>query len=380
MSGTTTFEIRQIADTAGRRDWLAVPYLVYAGDPSWIPPLDLQEKERISPSHNPLFAFGEAAFFVAYREARPVGRISAQVNRRHLEHHHDGVGFFGFFDCVDDQAIADGLLQTAAKWLKERGLSRMRGPFNLTVNQDSGLLVDGFDTSPSILTSHAAPWTGKLVEAAGLPGVADLYAYRMHPERVPPEITRLAALARQSARIKTRPMAMSRFRDEVALIFDIFNDAWSDNWGFVPVGKAEIDAMARDTRPIMRGKFGRIVEIDGEPAAMMVVLPDLNQVVAPFRGKLLPFNWAKLVAAVLRDRWTTARVPLLGIRKAHRGDIIAPAVLSLLITDLMELGRGYDIEWIEFSWVLSSNRAMVRLAELAAGKPVKTYRVYEKAI
>ena len=380
MTGGTNIEIREVLDGSGMRDWLAVPHLVHADDPAWVAPLDLLERQRVSARHNPFFECGEAALFVAYRAGRPVGRISAQVDRRHLAEHADETGFFGFFECLEDREAARSLVDAAERWLARRGLARMRGPFNLSINEDCGLLVAGFESAPAIMTSHAAPWAGELLEAAGLGRTMDLFAYRMSPQRAPAALLRLAQLARGSGRVRTRAFDMRRYREEVALVFDIFNDAWSDNWGFVPVGRTETDAMARDTRPFMRGKFGRIVEIDGRPAAFMVVLPDLNRVIAPFRGKLLPFNWSRLVSAIIRDEWRTARIPLLGVRKAHRGDILAPAVLSMLVADFLALGRNYNLEWIEFSWVLETNSAMLRLAELAAGPPCKTYRLYEKEI
>lgn len=372
--------VRRLGDGASLADWLRVPHVVFAGDPCWVPPLHLAEKHRISPRHNPLFAAGEAAFFVAYRGGAPVGRISAQVDERHLRHHRDATGHFGFFDCVDDADVARALAATAEGWLRDRGLRRMVGPFNLSINEDIGLLVDGFESPPAILTSHAPRWADGLLKASGLVKEVDVLGYRMSLARQTPGLVRLAALAQRSGRVRIRTVDLSRYRDEFELVFDIFNDAWSDNWGFVPVGPAEVDAIARDTRPIIRAKFGRIAEIDGVPAAMMVVLPDINRVIAPFGGRLLPFNWIRLAHAVWADRWKTARIPLLGIRKSHRQTPIAAGVLSLLISDFVELGRSYDLDWIEFSWVLETNTQMVKLAELAAGPAVKRYRVYGKPL
>jgi hypothetical protein len=372
--------IRQVADASGITDWLAVPYTVFAGDPCWVPPLDMVERQRISARHNPFFSFGEAAFFVAYAGGKPVGRISAQVSRRHLAQHNDQTGHFGFFACIDDARVARALVDQARSWLRARGMARMVGPFNLSVNEDIGLLVSGFDSPPAFLAGHSSPWSGPLLEACGLGKTVDLFAYRMDPSAAPKQLDRLAKFARASGRVRLRTFEMTRYAADVALIFDIFNDAWSDNWGFVPFSKAEIAAVVRDTRPIMRGKFGRIVEIDGKPAAMMAVLPDINRVIAPFGGRLLPFNWAKLAAAVWRDRWRTARVPLLGIRKEFRATPLAPAVLALMVSEFLELGRTYNLDWVEFSWVLETNRQMVMLGEMAAGRPSKVYRIYETAL
>ena len=373
-------DIRPLRGRRAIEDWLDVPERIYADDPNFIAPLRLVERERISPRHNPFFSYGEAEMFVAYANGVPAGRISAQVNRKHLAHNQDGTGFFGFFDCVPDEAVASKLVAAAADWLAARGMTGMRGPFNLTINQDIGLLIDGFDCPPAILTSHAAPWTGGLAEACGLTKAMDLYAFRMSPSSAPREFQRLANFAKSSNRVRIRQVRIDKFAEEAHLVFDIFNDAWSDNWGFEPVTEPDIKAMIRDIRPIMRSKFGWIAEIDGEPAAMMIVLPDINHVVRGFKGRLLPFNWAKLAYEIYADRWETARVPLLGIRKRYRDTILAPGVLSLLISDFMELGKGYNIDWIEYSWILETNAPMVNLAKMAAGPPARTYRVYEKAL
>ncbi len=380
MSYRAQCEVRRIAQPGVLRDWLSVPKAIHAADPAWICPLDLVEKQRIDPRHNPFFKYGEAEFFVAYRDGLPAGRISAQINRQYLERHRDATGHFGFFDCVDDPVPANALVSTAEAWLAERGMAAMHGPFSLTVNQDTGLLASGFEHRPTIMTSHVGAWTGGLLEACGLLKVMDFYAYRMNPALVPDKARRLADLAKASGRLVIRNIDITNYAAEARLIFDIFNDAWSDNWGFVPFSDAEAVALAAEMKPIMRSKFAWIVEIDGEPAAMMVVLPDLNEVIGPFNGRLLPFNWARLAYAVWRDDWRTARVPLLGIRRKYRSTPIAAGALSVLVAALRELGRQYRIDWIEYSWVLESNAPMVALAELIAGKPAKIYRAYGKSL
>lgn len=380
MRTASDIVIKRVADRGTRRDWLTVPQIAYCGDPHWVRPLDVMEKDRISAKHNIFFTFGEAEFFVAYRGGTPAGRISAQVNRRHLQQHGDDTGQFGFFDCIDDLAVATALVREAERWLASRGLKAMRGPFNLTINQDSGLLVHGFEHRPAIMTSHAGPWSGPLLEACGLEKVVDLLAYRLNPKLVPDKVHRLAELTRASRRIAIRNVDLANYKAEARLLFDIFNDAWSENWGYVPIADDEADALARELRSIIRSKFVWIVEVDGVAAAMMVVLPDLNEVIPPFSGRLLPFNWAKLAYAIWRDDWRTARIPLLGLRKAFHGSPLAMGVLSLLVSGLRDLGQQYQIDWIEFSWILETNRPMVSIAELATGKAAKTYRVYGKAI
>jgi len=344
-------EIKPVCGKRSTRDWLSVPIVTLAHDPNWVQPLNIAEMERLSPKHNPFFANGEAVMYVGYKDGKPAGRISAQVNRSHLERYQDGTGHFGFFDCINDAEVAAALTGAARVWLKERKLSRMVGPFGFDINQDAGLLVSGFEHRPAVMTSHANVWTGALLERCGLEKVVDLYAYRMSPHNMPPQITRLAGLAKASGRVKVRNIDTSRFYEEAALLFDIFNDAWSDNWGYLPISEKAGRALAAEVRPVMRSKFGWIAEIDGKPAAMMVLLPDVNEVIGPFR------------------------VIMLGIRKEHRATFGA-SVLSMMVTNIMELSRQYDIDWVEFSWVVETNRQMMALAELAAGKPAKTYRLY----
>jgi hypothetical protein len=380
MQLQSSIDVRHVQSQRDIKDWLAVPYTVFADRPEWVAPLLLQERQRISARHNPFFSFGEAAFFVAYRGGTPVGRISAQINRRHLAQHSDDTGHFGFFDCIDDEDAARQLVAAAQTWLKTRGLRRMLGPFSLSINEDVGLLVSGFETAPAILSSHAPPWAGALLEHCGLRKAMDVFAYRMNPNAAPPQLLRLAKFARDSGRVTLRPFNMANYAAEIALISDIYNDAWSENWGFVPLSDAEMKYLTKETKPIMRGKLGRIVEIDGKPAAMMLALPDLNAVTATFGGKLLPLNWAKLLYAIGRDRWRTFRVPLLGIRKEYRATPLAAGVLSLLVSDFLDVARTYDLDWVEFSWVLETNRPMVMIGELAAGKPSRVYRTYEMPV
>jgi hypothetical protein len=380
MSVQPRLEVRAVGHGATIPDWLTVPKAVMRNDRTWICPLDMVERERISPTHNPFFKFGEARFFVAYDGGQPVGRISAQINRLYNETKGKPEGQFGFFDCVDDKDVARVLVDNAAQWLASNGAAHMEGPFSLTINQDSGLLVSGFEHRPALMTSHAPPWAGALLESCGLSKSMDLFAYRMKPASAPEQLQRLSRLAQHGDRVRVRQLDLSRFREETALIFDIFNDAWCENWNFIPIKEAEAAALAREMRPLLRSKFGWIAEIDGRPAAMMVVLPDINDVTASFHGRLLPFNWAKLAFSIWNDKWRTARVPLLGIRREFRGDPVAVYVLSKLMSEVLELSKQYNIEWTEISWVLETNRPMVQLAEIAAGKPARVYRIYRKDI
>lgn len=362
-------------------EWLKVPHSVYAGDPYFIPQLNLLEKQRIDPNKAPFFTFGEAAFFVAYRDAAPVGRVTAQVNRRHLEFHHDDTGHFGFFDCTNDSEAAHALLEAARKWLKEKGLSRMMGPFSFSINEECGCLVAGFHSPPAMLMPHGAPWMGQFLEDNGLTKVIDLYAYRTKPEQLPPKIAQLAGRAARFGNVALRHFDMRRYRAEIDLLVDIYNDAWSDSWGFVPFSSAEIDSLAHELKPFFRNEYGRFLMLDGKEVGFAVGLPDLNGIIARFRGRLLPFNWLRLIWAMKRETWRTGRIPFLGVRREWRTTPRGSALVVLLVKDLVEQASShYHMDWAEYSWVRETDSRMVSLGEAIAGPPAKTYRIYARSI
>jgi hypothetical protein len=382
MQPTGTVSVRPLDGKRGKKDWLAIPFTVYADDRNWIAPLNLLEAQRISRTHAPFFTFGEAQFYIAYRGGKPVGRISAQINRLHLDTHRDSTGHFGFFDCTDDWEAASALVETAAAWLKSHGLARMAGPFSLSINEECGCLVSGFDSPPAMLMPHGAPWLGSLLEKAGMTKMMDLFAFRTKPREVPPRVAQLAARAAQRfGNISLRPFDMRRYRAEINLLVDIYNDAWSESWGFVPLSSAEIDALAAELRPFFRNEYGRFLMIDGTEVGFAVGLPDLNGIIAQFRGKILPFNWAKLIWRLKRETCRSARIPFLGVRRAWQTSPLGSSLVVLLVRDLIvQAAARYDLDWAEYSWVRENDPRMMALGEAIAGAPVKTYRIYEKAV
>jgi hypothetical protein len=381
MAGSTkALNVLTVHDARTVKDWLAVPFTVFSGDPAWVPPLNFLEQRRVSRSHAPFFTFGNAELFLAYRADRPVGRISAQINRRHLEFHGDCCGHFGFFDCIDDPEAAQALVDAAAAWLCAGGCSSMVGPVNFSLNEECGCLVAGFDTPPALLMTHARPWTGSLLERAGLAKHMDLYAYRLVPSKLPQSIYAVADHARHRSGVSARPFDVRRYADEVHTLVDIFNDAWKHNWGFIPFSPAEIDALLAEMQPLIRGEYGRFVLFNDEPVGVMVGLPNINEAIASFKGRLLPFNWLKLLWLLKRECIRTVRVPLLGIRRAYQSTPIGGELLALLIAEFIQQMHAYHLDWVEFSWVLETNKRMIALAEMAAGPAIKTYRIFSKPV
>jgi hypothetical protein len=364
-----------------RRDWLRVPYVVFDGDPAWVPPLLMQEKQRISPRHNPFFTFGEAAFFIVYRSGQPVGRISAQVNRRYQQHYGCKTGHFGFFDCCDDVEASDALVAAASDWLKSRGCDRVEGPFSLSVNEETGLLVEGFNTPAALLMNHARPYMGPLLEQVGLSKVMDTFAYRMTPRNVPPEFLQFNKFASKATGATLHKRFDASFDEVFRIIIDIYNDAWRDNWGFVPYCEAEIAALIKQIKPFLREELGRLVTVDGQVVAMIVAMPDINGIIKDFGGRLLPFNWIHLVRQLQTRRFRSVRVPLMGIRKSHRNvPIVAAGITALLVGGIFEEAAFLDLDFIELSWVLETNKPMNALGRIAAGAPAKRYRIYGKPL
>jgi hypothetical protein len=379
--GGTELRICRLDVPRQAREWLAVPNTVYAGDPNFIPQLNLLEKQRIDPRKAPFFTFGEAVFFVAYRRTTPVGRISAQVNRRHLEFHRDDTGHFGFFDCANDAEAARTLLEAAEAWLKQQGLSRMMGPFSFSINEECGCLVEGFDSPPAMLMPHGTPFIGKFLEVNGYSKVIDLFAYRTKPDRLPPRIAQLAERAARFGNVALRHFDMRRYRAEIDLLIDIYNHAWSDSWGFVPFSAAEIDSLAHELKPFFRNEYGRFLMIDDKEVGFAVGLPDLNGIIARFHGRLLPLNWLRLIWTMKRETWRTGRIPFLGVRRAWRTTPRGSALVVLLVKDLVEqASTRYHLDWAEYSWVRETDSRMVSLGEAIAGPPAKTYRIYAKTI
>ncbi len=374
-------EIVPVSSSRDMREFIRLPHAIYADDPHWVPPLDLERKEHLS-RKNPFFGHGEAQLFLARRNGRTVGRISAQVNRLHLERYDDATGFFGFLEAVEDEAVFRALFEAAEGWLRERGMKRVRGPFSYSINEESGLLVEGFDHPPVIMMGHARPWYGPMVEACGYGKVMDLIAYILRGLKPMPEAAmKLLERLKEKGRLTVRPLNRKRLREELDLIMDIFNDAWANNWGYIPFTEAEIRKLGDDLNMIVDERDVWIASLDGEPAAMVVTLPDINEWIRDFDGRLLPFNWAKLIWRLkFGGPPKTVRMPLMGVRRKYHGKATGSALALAVIDAARDYHSGRGVQQGELSWILETNRPTRKLIETLGGEPYKTYRVYEKAL
>jgi hypothetical protein len=372
-------EIRKSPIGVRLDDFLGVVDYIYRGDPNYVRPLDLDLKQRIS-LKNPFFDHADGVLFTAYRNDWCVGRCSAQIDREHLARHRDDAGFFGFFDTIDDTEVAQALLGAACNWLAERGMKRARGPLSFGINEELGCLVEGFETPPMVLMPHHRSYQGGLIENAGFSKLKDLYAWRYTVGDVPSRARKahdeLAALSE----LRARHCEMNNFSAEIRTIVDVFNDAWSENWGFVPFGERELAKMAEELKRIIIPELCYIAEIDGEPAAVALALPNVNELIRDLGGKLAPLGLPKLLWRLKVVGPSTARLAILGIRKKYRSVKKYAGLSTYLYVKMNEAGERCGIKWGELSWTLEDNAPVNVAIKFMGGMIYKRYRLYEKQL
>ena len=377
-NGSQPIRIEPIGSDRQMRKFIALPWTIYAGDANWIPPLLFEQKQRLSPK-NPFFEHARWQAWIAWRGDRVVGRISAQVDQLYQEIHQDNTGYFGMLEAEDDVEVFTSLLQTAEEWLRKQGMSRVRGPFNLSINEEAGLLIDGFDTPPVVMMGHARAYYGPRLEAAGYQKAKDLLAYQIHPDfDIPPVMAKLRENAKPE--VSVRPLRRKQLKQEFEILRDIFNDAWSNNWGFVPFTQAEFAEIGQLVSLLIDDSFIQIAEIDGRPVAMIVVMPNINEVVGDLNGRLLPFGWMKLLWRLKVGYPGTARVPLMGVRKEYHYGRLGPALAFTVIDAVRQPVIRRGITWVEMSWILEDNSGMRNIIETIGGSVYKRYRMYEKSL
>ncbi len=377
--------LKRVGAGASMADFMRVPHITQGHDPYWIAPLEaLVEAPRLNPRKNPWFQHGEAVLWVAEREGKLVGRISAQVDQNHLKLYNDATGFFGFFECVDDQSVADALFDAAATWLREKGMKRCLGPFSFNINDESGLLIDGFNCPPRMMMGHAQPYYQRLVEAARFTKVVDMRAYLTPMDTALPfkQIKWLKRGLERNPRLAVRALDPSRYHQDIAAINDIFRAAWAENWGSIPVTEAEAKHSAADMKLIIIPELVSIATIDERPVAMCVALPDLNQMTRDLKGKLFPFGWAKLGWRMLTRRSFVSgtRVILMGVLPEFKNKPLGSLLALLTVGAVREAQLKLGMPICEMSWVLETNTQTCHSIEDIGGKVYKTYRMYERAI
>jgi len=343
-------------------------------------PLDQDLKDRLDPAKNPFFTHADGAIFTAHRDGACVGRITTSIDREHLDRYKDATGFWGFLDTVDDAEVARALLTHAEGWLAARGMTRARGPMSTNVNEEIGCLVEGFDTPPYVLMPHHRQYQSRLIEEAGYAKAKDVFAWRYFVGDLNARTTRAHAEIKAMKEVTSRLISYGDMETDVELVMDIFNDAWSDNWGFVPLTPPEIRKTAQDFKLFLMPEITRIVSIDHEPAAVAVAIPNLNELIPDLGGKLFPFGLAKLLYRLKVKGPRTGRLLILGIRKKWR-HVRKYAGLSLFMyAELNESAKKLGMTGGELGWTLEDNGPVNIGIKTMGAKPYKRYRVYDKVL
>ena len=376
LSGTT-LEIREVSNRKGLGAFIRVPWSIYKDDPNWVPPLIAERKGALSPKH-PYFRHAKWRAWIAYRNGKPVGRISAQIDELHLKQYDTKTGFFGMIEALDDDEVFHALFQSAENWLRDEGMREVIGPFNLGINQDLGILIEGFDSPPYVMTGHSPAYYGAAIEHCGYRPAQDLLAYGLHGGTL--EIPRVmsALIKRSGDRIKVRNLGSKSKRTELESMRDIFNDAWANNWNFTPFTPEEFKLIGKEFLLAAPKSFIQIAEVDGEDAAFIVLLPNINEAIADLDGQLLPFGWAKLFWRLKVEFPKTARVALMGVRQKYQNTRFGPALAYMIINAVMEAGKAKGLERVEMSWILDHNHGVRNIIESVGGEITKRYRMYEK--
>ncbi len=369
-SNSVTF----ISSDSEKKEFISFPYSHYENDTYWVAPLLMEQKKLLNPKKNPFFNNAEIALFNAEHEGKPAGRIAAIVDHRFNDFHNTKTGFFGFFECIDRQSTADLLFRVAEDWLRDKGMTDVLGPANPSMMDEVGILVEGFDKYPSIMMPYHKPYYDKLLKGAGYEKSMDLLTYLVTQDSVDRDRANRAMeiVKKRLPGISIRKLRLKKIKEEVKIIRDIFNSAWKNNWGFIPLSEEEFDALAKDLKTIVDPNFAHIAEIDGKPVAFSVALPDYNQIFRNMDGKLLPFGWLKIL--MNKNKIDKVRTALMGVIPEYQGR----GIDVLLHREAIENGLEEGVYSSEVGWILENNVQMVRVAEKIGGTLDKRYRMYKK--
>ena len=373
--------VRPVLNKEDRKKFLAVPFGIYKDDPNWVPQINLERLLHITPSSNPFFRHAEVQLFLAEREGQVVGRISAQIDRLYLEKYQDATGHFGFIEAPDDPEVFKALLTMAESWLRSRGMDRVRGPFSFSINDETGLLIDGYDHPPNILMGHAKPYYLTQIELLGYRKAKDVIAYYLSDTGdLPKGMASTYKRAMVSPRIKVRNINKRDLANELDIILSIHSDAWSDNWGFVPFTREEIEDLGNVLKWLIKENYVAIAELDGEPVAMAVSLPNINMWIKDMDGKLSPMGVLKFLWRISMQPPESIRLVLMGVRKKYHGSLMGSSLALAVIETVRRYHINNGTTSGELSWILEDNWPVRHIIEALGAKPYKTYRVFEKAL
>lgn len=373
--------IRPVETKADRAAFVDFAWRVYRDDPAWVPPLKDEVHGLLTPGKNPWFQHARARLWLAERDGAVVGRISAQVDDLVQEHMGRGIGQWGMFEALDGEAAA-ALIATAEDWLRGQGMTSALGPISLSIWDEPGLEIEGFAEPPTVMMGHHRPEYAGWIEAAGYAKAKDLVTYGLDITHWnDPLIDRLIAAGERNPKIRIRTVDKRKFAEEAAIILNLLNDAWSDNWGFIPLTPAEIAYAGKKLKPIIFNELVRVAEYEGEPVAFMMTLPDINELTRDLDGKLFPFNWAKLLWRLRKPRTRRLRVPLMGVaRRLHQTRLASQLAFMMIEYTRRDGTRKYGATHGEFGWILEDNKGMLSIAQLPGAAINHRYRIYEKVL
>jgi GNAT superfamily N-acetyltransferase len=383
---SASIAVRPVQTKADTKAFVALPFRLYANDPAWVPPLKDEVFALITPGKNPWFEHGEAQLFLAEADGRVTGRISAHIDTLALAQPVEqgmgpGTGNWGMLE-AEDEATASALIARAEAWLREQGMHRVLAPLSLSIWDEPGLLTQGFDHPPTVMMGHNSPAYQGWVDRAGYTPAKTLLTYEINiATNFPPLVQRIISSGERNPRIVLRRVNKKKFKEEAALILGILNNAWSDNWGFVPLTDSEIAYVGKKLKPIVFEDLIRVAEVEGKPVAFMITLPDLNEKLIGYRGNLFPFNWAKLLWWLRAPQVRTMRVPLMGVLKEFQGTRLASQLAFMMVEFIRrDAIEKYGSSRGDFGWVLDDNGPMNSVAEAINGRIDKVYTLYEKAL
>jgi hypothetical protein len=378
--------IRRVENKADKREFVELAYRLNRGDPAWVPPLKNEVFDLLTPGKNPWFEHGKAQLFLARRGERTVGRISAHIDALALAQPAEqgmgpGTGNWGLLE-AEDEEVAAALFAATEDWLRAQGMHRALGPLSISVWDEPGLLIEGFAEAPTIMLGHNSPLYRGWVEAAGYRPAKQLLNYAVDiVDGFPPIVERIVAAGEKNARIRVRRVDKRRFDAEAALIMGILNDAWSDNWGFVPLTDSEIAHVGKKLKALVFEDLIRIAEVDGEPVAFMIVLPDINELLIDMNGSLLPFHWAKLLWWLHKPKSRRLRVPLMGVVKKLQNSRMASTLAFMMIEFIRrDAVRDYGATRGDIGWVLDDNQGMKAVADAIEARVNRVYQIYDKSL
>jgi GNAT superfamily N-acetyltransferase len=378
-------QIEPVQTRQDLEDFIQFPFELYREDPNWVPPLLSQRRHLLQAKHNPFFEHSDVALWLARRQGRVVGTISSHVDHLHNKVHEEKIGMFGFFETVNDYAVAEAMLSTARDWVRQQGMAALRGPLSFSQNDECGLLVDGLDGPPMVMMTYNPRYYVEFLERFGLTKAMNLYAYFGNlaqfggdPANLPEKLVRVTDKVKARAGITLRFLDMKLFDEELEEAKKVYNKAWEKNWGFVPMTDAEFDKLGADLKQVLDPRLALIAEIDGEPVGVVVAVPDANQVLKYLNGRLFPIGWIK--ALWYSRKVTHARLMILGVVEEHRGR----GIESLLIFETFKAAIQSGYQGMEMSWILETNDMMNRviqnLGDAYGVHAYRTYRIYQMPV